>query len=239
MKNLLLQSGFKISGPWQVSPSAKQSWSDDQQKVYEDNRDALNKIKKSIQHGYRQGSGLLPYLCDMQNPSSVLRVGILGGGQLGRMLLQAAANYPVETWIMENDPECPAAHLCHHFTKGDIKNFDDVYQFGKGLDAITIEIENVNVEALEQLEKEGVKVFPKPSVLRIIRNKILQKQYYQQYQIPTAPFVITENLEALKKQESFLPAVHKLGTGGYDGRGVQIIQTKEEIAKVFDQPSVI
>lgn len=175
----------------------------------------------------------------MQNPSSVLRVGILGGGQLGRMLLQAAANYPVETRVMENDPECPAGHLCHHFVKGDIKNFDDVLQFGTGLDALTIEIENVNVEALEQLEKEGVKIFPKPSVLRIIRDKILQKQYYQQHQIPTASFVITQNSEDLKKQESFLPAVHKLATGGYDGRGVQIIRSKEEFEKGFDELSVL
>ena len=80
------------------------------------------------------------------------KIGILGGGQLGRMLLQAAANYPVETYLMENDPECPAAHLCHHFTTGDIRNFDQVYAFGKDLDAITIEIENVNTEALEKLE---------------------------------------------------------------------------------------
>ena len=90
------------------------------------------------------------------------KVGILGGGQLGRMLLQAAANYPVETFVMENDAECPAAHLCHHFIKGDITNFNDVYNFGKGLDAITIEIESVNEDALEKLEAEGVKVYPKP-----------------------------------------------------------------------------
>ena len=98
------------------------------------------------------------------------KIGILGGGQLGRMLLQAAANYPVETYVLENDAECPAAHLCHHFTKGDIKNFDAVYNFGKGLDAITIEIENVNLEALERLESEGVKVYPRPSVLRTIKS---------------------------------------------------------------------
>ncbi|MGZ8558985.1 MAG: 5-(carboxyamino)imidazole ribonucleotide synthase, partial [Chitinophagaceae bacterium] len=79
------------------------------------------------------------------------KIGILGGGQLGRMLLQAAANYPVETFLMENDDSCPAAHLCHHFTKGDIKNYEDVYSFGKNLDALTIEIENVNTEALEKL----------------------------------------------------------------------------------------
>src|ERR1700755_432009 len=103
------------------------------------------------------------------------KIGILGGGQLGRMLLQSAANYPVETFVLEYDPECPAEHLCHHFTKGNITNYDDVYNFGKGLDAITIEIENVNTEALEKLESEGVKVYPKPSVLRIIKNKVHQK----------------------------------------------------------------
>ena len=102
----------------------------------------------------------------------MLKIGILGGGQLGRMLLQAASNYPVETFLMENEDECPAAHLCHHFTKGDIKDFDSVYNFGKSLDAITIEIENVNVDALEKLEIERVKVYPRPSVLRIIKNKI-------------------------------------------------------------------
>ena len=115
----------------------------------------------------------------MQIKSSVPKIGILGGGQLGRMLLQAAANYPVETAVLENDPECPAAHLCHHFTKGDIRDFDTVYAFGKGLDAITIEIENVNVAALEKLEQEGVRVFPKPAVLHTIKNKIKQKEYYR------------------------------------------------------------
>src|SRR5688572_7107881 len=113
----------------------------------------------------------------------MLKVGILGGGQLGRMLLQAAANYQVETFVMENDAACPAAHLCNHFVKGDIRNYDNVYQFGKELDAITIEIENVNIEALEQLEREGVKVYPKPSVLKTIKNKILQKAYYKENNI--------------------------------------------------------
>ncbi|HEX7846897.1 MAG TPA: 5-(carboxyamino)imidazole ribonucleotide synthase [Chitinophagaceae bacterium] len=168
-----------------------------------------------------------------------MKIGILGGGQLGRMLLQAAANYPVETFVLENDDECPAAHLCHHFSKGDIKNFDAVYNFGKGLDAITIEIENVNVEALEKLESEGVRIFPKPAVLRTIKNKILQKQYYKQHEIPSSEFIITNDHAALAQQEQFLPAVHKLGEGGYDGRGVQLIKTKDDIAKGFDAPAVL
>jgi 5-(carboxyamino)imidazole ribonucleotide synthase len=171
--------------------------------------------------------------------STPLRIGILGGGQLGRMLLQAAANYPVETYVMENDPQCPAAHLCHHFIKGDIRNFDDVYAFGKSLDAITIEIENVNTDALEKLEAEGKKIYPKPAVLKTIRNKILQKQYYKQHEIPTAEFVITQNLQELQQSEDFLPAVHKIGEGGYDGRGVQLLKSKDDLSKGFDGPSVL
>ena len=170
---------------------------------------------------------------------SMQKIGILGGGQLGKMLLQAGANYPVETFVLENDDECPAAHLCHHFTKGDIKDFDAVYNFGKTLNAITIEIENVNVEALEKLQAEGVKIYPQPSVLKIIKNKILQKQYYHQCQIPTAEFIVTHDQAELMRQEKFLPAVHKLGEGGYDGRGVEIIKTVEDIEKGFDAPAVL
>jgi len=167
------------------------------------------------------------------------KAGILGGGQLGRMLLQAAANYPVETYVLENDNDCPSAHLCHHFIKGDIRNFDDVYKFGKGLDAITIEIESVNVDALDKLEAEGVKIFPRPAALRIIKDKILQKQFYHDNEIPTSAFVVTANREELAKNEAFLPAVHKLGLGGYDGRGVQVIKTKEDISKGFDAPGIL
>src|SRR6201989_2747813 len=146
----------------------------------------------------------------------MLKIGILGGGQLGRMLLQAAANYPVETYLMENDPTCPAAHLCHHFVKGDIRNFDDVYHFGKGLNALTIEIESVNEDALERLEQEGVKIYPRAQALRTIKNKITQKQFYSGHGIPTAEFQVTGNLSELKERGDFLPAVHKIGAGGYD-----------------------
>lgn len=169
----------------------------------------------------------------------MLKVGILGGGQLGRMLLQAAANYPVETWVMENDDQAPAAHLCHHFVKGDIRNYDDVYNFGKQLDAITIEIESVNEQALLKLEAEGVAVYPKPSALHIIKNKIRQKQFYQDKQIPTSSFLVTNNLKELEQQVSFLPAVHKIGEGGYDGKGVQVVRSEDEIHKGFDAPSIL
>ena len=168
-----------------------------------------------------------------------MKAGILGGGQLGRMLLQAAANYTVETFVLENDPHCPAAHLCHHFIQGDITSFDDVYAFGKKVDVLTIEIENINIEALEKLESEGVKVIPKPSAIKIIKNKIKQKGFYQVNEIPTSDFVVTHTKESLPHHHAFLPAVHKLGEGGYDGKGVQIIRTKDDFEKGFDAPSVL
>ncbi len=167
------------------------------------------------------------------------KVGILGGGQLGRMLLQSAANYPVETYILENDPACPAAHLCHHFVQGDIKNFEAVYSFGQKVDALTIEIENVNIEALEKLESEGKKIYPRPAVLRIIKDKILQKEFYKKHSIPTSEFVVTKNRVDLDAHKELLPAVHKLATGGYDGKGVTIFKSENDFQEGFDEPAVL
>jgi len=169
----------------------------------------------------------------------MIKAGILGGGQLGRMLLQEAANYPVEVSVMEKDPLCPSAKLCHHFILGDITNYDDVIRFGEGLDVITIEIENVNVEALFELEKRGCRVIPKPEALRTIKNKILQKEFYTQHQIPTALYKVLQNRDELKNNIDFLPAVHKLAMGGYDGKGVQIIKKQEDIPLGFDAPAVL
>jgi 5-(carboxyamino)imidazole ribonucleotide synthase len=169
----------------------------------------------------------------------MMKVGILGGGQLGRMLLQAAANYPVETYVLESDSNCPAAHLCHHFVKGSITDFETVYQFGTVLDALTIEIEAVNIEALEKLEKEGKQIYPRPAVLRTIQNKIAQKEYYKENNIPTSPFVITQQRAELAQHQSFLPAVHKIGQGGYDGRGVQLLHAASDFEAGFDAPSVL
>jgi 5-(carboxyamino)imidazole ribonucleotide synthase len=167
------------------------------------------------------------------------KVGILGGGQLGRMLLQAAANYPVETFVLENDENCPAAHLCNHFTKGNIRNFEDVYNFGKDLDAVTIEIESVNVEALKKLEATGIEIYPKPSALEIIKNKISQKTFYKENQIPTPAFVITRHREELQQYLNFLPAAHKVAVGGYDGRGVEIIRNENDCSQGFDKDAVL
>ncbi|MBX9734414.1 MAG: 5-(carboxyamino)imidazole ribonucleotide synthase [Chitinophagaceae bacterium] len=168
-----------------------------------------------------------------------MKVGILGGGQLGRMLLQAAANYTVETFVLENDEQAPAAHLCNHFVKGDIKDFNTVYEFGKNLDAITIEIEAVNVDALEKLEQEGVKIFPGTHAIRTIKNKITQKEFYQANQIPSPDFVVTQSAADISNHTQLLPAVHKIGEGGYDGKGVQIIDSEKDIALGFNAPSVL
>jgi 5-(carboxyamino)imidazole ribonucleotide synthase len=169
----------------------------------------------------------------------MLKAGILGGGQLGRMLLQAAANYQVQTFVLEDDENCPAAHLCHSFHKGNIRDFNDVYQFGKLVDVLTIEIENVNVEALEKLEQEGLKIFPRPSVLRIIQNKVLQKEYYARNEIPTPHFAIIQSNTEIAAHADLLPAVQKLAVGGYDGRGVTIIENIAAAEKGFNESSVL
>lgn len=167
------------------------------------------------------------------------KAGILGGGQLGRMLLQAAANYPVETFVMESDPLCPAAHLCHHFIKGDITNYDDVLKFGRMVDVLTIEIESINVDALHALKKEGVQIIPDPSSLEIIRNKIKQKEHFKKNQIPTSPFVTTQNRNELHQHSEMFPAVHKLAEGGYDGKGVVVLEDAHAINEGFDAPAVL
>ncbi|MCU0335578.1 MAG: 5-(carboxyamino)imidazole ribonucleotide synthase [Chitinophagaceae bacterium] len=167
------------------------------------------------------------------------KLGILGGGQLGRMLLQAAANYPVVTFVLENDPDCPAAKLCQHFTLGDFRNYDDVLAFGRQVDILTIEIEAINVDALETLVAEGKTVIPSPAVLRTIKNKVTQKAFYAQHAIPTPSFVVTETLQDLHQHTDKLPAVHKVGEGGYDGKGVQMLHSADDFPKGFDAPSVL
>ena len=169
----------------------------------------------------------------------MIQAGILGGGQLGRMLLQQSANYPVVTHVIDADPSCPAAHLCHHFRKGSITSFDDVYEFGKGLDVITVEIERVNVDALEKLEAEGVRVIPGSHVLRTLQNKILQKEFYRDHGILSSEFIVTQNKNEILQHKDLLPAVHKAATGGYDGRGVQVIADESAVTLGFDEAAIL
>lgn len=158
---------------------------------------------------------------------------------MGRMLLQAAANYPVKTSVLEADDDCPAAHLCDEFVNGSIRDYETVCRFGRGLDALTIEIENVNIEALETLEGEGVRIYPKPAVLRIIKNKADQKKYYTQHGIPTAAYAILSHRNEIGAHSHLLPAVQKLAEGGYDGRGVETIETLADADKGFAEASVL
>ncbi len=168
-----------------------------------------------------------------------MKIGILGGGQLGRMLLQQAANYAVETFVLEKDATAPAAALCHHFVAGDITDYDTVLAFGRQVEALTIEIENVNEDALEVLEREGVRVFPTASALRTIKDKGLQKQFYLDHNIATADFILTDNKAATSAHSNYLPVACKLRKGGYDGKGVEIIRTAADFDKAFDAPSVL
>ncbi len=167
------------------------------------------------------------------------KLGILGGGQLGRMMIQSAIDFNIDIGVLDPDAQAPCKHLATYFQVGSLTDFDTVYQFGKNYDVVTIEIENVNTEALKQLQSEGVKVFPEPEVIALIQDKRAQKLFYQQHHIPTAPFILTEKQADLYQHLSFLPAVHKLGREGYDGRGVQKIRTEEEIKNGFDQPGLL
>ena len=166
------------------------------------------------------------------------RLGILGGGQLGRMFIQEAINYDIHVHIMDDNENAPSFSICSSFTKGDITNYDDVLAFGKTLNVLTVEIENVNVDALYALEKLGVKIFPQPHVLEIIKDKGLQKEFYKKHDIPTSGFELLEENTDLITLKSHLPFVQKLRTGGYDGKGVQVIKSEDDLNFAFNEPSI-
>jgi len=168
-----------------------------------------------------------------------LKVGVLGGGQLGRMLLQSAININIDLKMMDADPDAPCSRLIVDFQIGDLEDYDAVYEFGKQCDVLTIEIEKVNTDAMKKLESEGVKVYPQPDIIEMIQDKRIQKQFYKDNNIPTSPFVLTERKEDLKGLTEKFPAVHKIGKGGYDGKGVQVIRSAEDIEKAFDAPALL
>jgi len=164
---------------------------------------------------------------------------LLGGGQLGRMLLQAAIDLDFEIACLDPDAEAPCHSLAHEFVQGSFRDFDTVMAFGQDQDVISIEIEHVNIEALEALEKGGKKVFPQPHILRMIQDKRLQKQYFKDHGFPTAEFILIDSAEEIAQYADFLPAFHKLGKGGYDGRGVQSIKSVADISLGFKEPGVL
>ncbi len=175
----------------------------------------------------------------MAIPSQSPILGVLGGGQLGRMLIQSAINYNQDIHILDPDPNAPCKDLAQRFTVGSLKDFDTVYAFGHACDVITVEIESVNTEALEKLQREGKKVYPQPDILSLIKDKRKQKQFYRLHGIPTADFILTADKDEVIHNSAFLPAVNKLGKEGYDGRGVQVLRTEADLDNAFDAPGLL
>ena len=168
-----------------------------------------------------------------------LKLGILGGGQLGRMLIQEAINLNVATHVLDPDPEAPCKNICNKFENGSLTDYDTVYEFGKKVDLLTIEIEKVNVDALQKLEDEGVTVYPQARVIRLIQDKGLQKEFFKHNDIPSAPFQLINSPDGLKKTTMPFPYIQKLRRDGYDGRGVCKIISSEDYSKAFTDPSLI
>lgn len=167
------------------------------------------------------------------------RLGVLGGGQLGRMLLQEAVNLNIATAIIDPDANAPCRYLTESFIHGDFRDEATVYNFGKNVNVLTIEIEHVNVRALERLESEGVLVFPQPQVLAMVQDKGLQKEFFVSHNIPTAPFHLIHDKSALSIHVDSFPAILKLRKGGYDGKGVMKLKDASSLKDCFDAPCVL
>ncbi len=175
--------------------------------------------------------------------TSDFKLGIIAGGQLAKMLIQEASKWDIITYVLDNDETCPAHSLATHFVKGSNLDFDAVYEFGKKVDLLTFEMENINIEALKKLKSEGRNILPDPDILELIQDKGKQKEFYQKYQLPTAPFHLYGSLQEIKDAVNTgairFPFVQKLRTGGYDGRGVAVINGKKDLKKLLDGASVI
>lgn len=175
--------------------------------------------------------------------TSSLKLGIIAGGQLGKMLIQEASKWDIITYVLDNDEDCPAGKIASCFIKGNHLDFDSVYQFGKKVDVLTFEIENVNIEALKKLKSEGHRIVPDPEILELIQDKGLQKEFYKTNGIPTSPFTLCESetaiVQGIEKGDIHFPFVQKLRKGGYDGRGVAVINNRDDLKKMLPGPSVI
>lgn len=166
--------------------------------------------------------------------SSNFTLGILGGGQLGKMLLTETRKFDITTKVLDPSADAPCRIACNTFVQGSLTDFDTVYNFGKEVDVLTIEIENVNVDALKKLQSEGVKVYPTPQTIELIQNKATQKQFYANHNIPTAPFHRFESLtnlqQAVANEQITLPFVWKSARFGYDGNGVKIVRQLPDLS---------
>jgi 5-(carboxyamino)imidazole ribonucleotide synthase len=168
-----------------------------------------------------------------------ITIGILGGGQLGQMLIQAAIPYDLRIKVLDPDPKCSSAGICHELVLGSFADEKTVLDFAEGCDLLTVEIEHVHVGALETLEKKGLSVYPRPSTLKIVQDKGLQKLFYRQHAIPTADFVLVENKIEIESHASMFPVFQKSRTQGYDGKGVVFLKDAENLEKAFSVPSVL
>lgn len=166
------------------------------------------------------------------------KLGILGGGQLGRMLIQEAIDLDVDVHVLDPDMNAPCKDIAHGFTLGSFNDFETVLKFGSEMDVLTIEIEHVNVDALHELEKQGVKVYPQPDVIRLIQDKGAQKQFYTKHTIPTPDYCLIGENEVVQHTD-FFPVFQKLRKGGYDGKGVQSLRTSADLSKAFSEASVL
>ena len=175
--------------------------------------------------------------------SSEFSLGILGGGQLGKMLLSETQKWDIHTHVLDPSPEAPCRTGCHVFKQGSLMDYETVFEFGKNLDVLTIEIESVNLDALSDLEQQGVKTYPRAETLRFIQDKGVQKTFYAQHQIPTSPFELYESrsalIEAYLSGAFVFPQVWKICRGGYDGNGVQVLRAVEDFEKIPDAPCVL
>ena len=176
--------------------------------------------------------------------SSSFKLGILGGGQLGKMMLYDTRKYDIQTYVLDPSNEAPCKIACNYFEQGSLMDYDTVIAFGRKVDVLTFEIESVNIDALETLEKEGVKVYPQPSVLRNIQDKGIQKDFYTKNNIPTAAYTIYASAKLLKDKvtaadsDLSLPFVWKSCTGGYDGKGVSIIRNTQDLDTLPEVPCI-
>ncbi|WP_269686656.1 5-(carboxyamino)imidazole ribonucleotide synthase [Flavobacterium lacustre] len=165
--------------------------------------------------------------------SSDFKLGILGGGQLGKMLLFDTRKFDIQTYVLDPSDEAPCKIACNQFFKGDLMDFETVYNFGKKVDVLTFEIELVNLEALEKLENEGIKVYPSPKTLKLIQNKGIQKDFYAHHAIPTANYKRFENIKSVifdvLESKLKLPFVWKCTEFGYDGNGVKVIRQLSDL----------
>ena len=166
-------------------------------------------------------------------------IALLGGGQLGRMFIENALRYPLQVNAIDPDPNAPCAALAHRFDVGRLDDMTAILAYAQDADVVGIEIEHVSVEALDRLKAQGKRVIPDPGVLRIIQDKGLQKQFYLQHDIPTAPFVLLERGTQAKDHPTLLPGFLKSRTGGYDGKGVMSIGMETEIPEAFAGPCVL